>query len=243
MSGKVTRRRMLMATLAFSSAYAAASKLKLNTVTGNSINEGKMNGTIETKSADLERQLGNAMEVIHLSDSRDSRWAGVYFLPSNTAVTLDESEPSEIFVIKGSLVETGLQHQRGAFLTRTGNVNLNAGREGAVFFVYRQSMTSSRRNVTLSDNDLQWYQGGAEGMKVAPLPSLHHRLSLVSWLPGTRVPRHSHPRGEEIFVLAGELRDQHDRYPAGTWQRLHPDSSHAPYAEVETLILLRNGHL
>jgi anti-sigma factor ChrR (cupin superfamily) len=61
--------------------------------------------------------------------------------------------------------------------------------------------------------------------------------------PGTRAHMHHHPRGEEIDVLEGELQDQRGRYPAGSWQRLHADPGHAPFADVDTLILLRNGHL
>jgi hypothetical protein len=46
-----------------------------------------------------------------------------------------------------------------------------------------------------------------------------------------------------MFVLSGELSDADERYPSGTWMRLHPGSAHAPFARVPTVILLRHGHL
>ena len=88
-----------------------------------------------------------------------------------------------------------------------------------------------------------WQQGGVRGMRIAPLIDDYYRLMLVSWSPNTNVPYHDHPRGEEIFVLKGELQDQRGRYPAGTWQRLHPGTGHSPHVTADTLILLRNGHL
>jgi quercetin dioxygenase-like cupin family protein len=80
-------------------------------------------------------------------------------------------------------------------------------------------------------------------MHIAPLASGRQHVSLVEFHPGAQTHDHTHPSGEEIFVLSGELRDANERYPAGTWLRLHPGARHAPFAEVPTVILLRHGHL
>ncbi len=58
-----------------------------------------------------------------------------------------------------------------------------------------------------------------------------HATSIVQYTPGARFPRHSHPGGEEIFVLAGVFSDEHGDYPAGTYLRNPPGSSHEPYSE------------
>jgi quercetin dioxygenase-like cupin family protein len=245
MCDKTISRRLFMAMLAFGGVYVAGSKLKVWAGGIASVNtrEDKMNGAIEIKSVDLGRPLESAVHIAHLSDAQDSRWAGVFFAPANVPFSLTGAAPNEVFVISGALVESGEQHQRGTFLVRGPSTRWEAGPDGAVLYVNRRSQEPSGRDTTITWNRLRWFQGGAEGMQVAPLPTSGHQLSLVSWMPGTHVPLHSHPRGEEIFVLSGELQDQVGRYPAGTWLRLHPNSSHAPYSEVETLILLRNGHL
>lgn len=232
-----------MTMLAFGGVYVGCSKLRIWTggIAGINTREEKMNGAIEIKSVDLERPLESAVHIAHLTDAQDSRWSGVFFLPANVPFSLPA--PNEIFVVNGTLIESDKTHQRGTFLSRGSSTQWEAGPDGAVLLLYHQSTEQSERNTTVAGDRLRWFQGGAEGMQVAPLPASNHQLSLVSWMPGTRVPPHSHPRGEEIFVLAGELQDQVGRYPTGTWLRLHPDSSHAPFSEVETLILLRNGHL
>ena len=68
-------------------------------------------------------------------------------------------------------------------------------------------------------------------------------VALVRWPAGERFQPHRHYGGEEILVLEGELVDEHGRYPAGTWIRSPHNSQHFPYAEKETLIWVKTGHL
>ncbi len=200
-------------------------------------------GMVEIKTCDLEQTASAAPVVVHLSDMDDVRWAGVIFLPPRTRLPLETGVSHDIYVLKGDLAEETLRHRIGTFLSRSAEAHLIAGPDGAALFVYRDRVTTTSPNDTVAGDDRKWVQGGADGMRVARLSETHRRLMLVSWMPGTRVRGHAHPRGEEIFVLKGELCDQRGRYPAGTWQRLHPAAIHAPHAEVDTLILLRNGHL
>lgn len=52
--------------------------------------------------------------------------------------------------------------------------------------------------------------------------------TIVKYEPGAAFPPHAHPQGEEIVVLEGELQDEHGSYPAGTYIKNPPGSSHAP---------------
>ena len=52
--------------------------------------------------------------------------------------------------------------------------------------------------------------------------------ALVRYAPGGAFPEHAHPEGEEILVLEGEFRDEHGRYPEGTWIRSPHLSQHTP---------------
>lgn len=54
--------------------------------------------------------------------------------------------------------------------------------------------------------------------------------SIVRYLPGARFKTHEHGRGEELLVLAGELRDEHGTYPAGTYLRNPWGTRHAPFS-------------
>ncbi len=198
---------------------------------------------IQLKSVNLTQLPERESTILHLSDAADLRWAGMISLPPNTALPFDAGTRNEFYVLGGSLTEKGSAHASGTFLSRDNAADLHAGPQGAALFSYRHRLAPNGINETVASGDRNWTQGGAGGMQVAQLSLVHHRLMLVSWRPGTRIGPHAHPWGEEIFVLAGELCDQYGRYPAGTWQRLHPGAIHAPYAEVDTTILLRNGHL
>ena len=63
------------------------------------------------------------------------------------------------------------------------------------------------------------------------------------WPAGEKFQPHRHFGGEEIYVLSGEFMDEYERYPMGTWIRNPHDSTHHPYVEQETIILVKTGHL
>jgi anti-sigma factor ChrR (cupin superfamily) len=55
--------------------------------------------------------------------------------------------------------------------------------------------------------------------------------SLVQFLPSAHVPEHTHPLGEEIFVLDGVFSDESGDYPAGTYLRNPLGSKHATFSK------------
>ena len=52
--------------------------------------------------------------------------------------------------------------------------------------------------------------------------------SIVRYQPGSNFTEHVHGGGEEILVLDGVFSDEHGDYPAGTYLRNPPGTSHAP---------------
>ena len=63
--------------------------------------------------------------------------------------------------------------------------------------------------------------------------------SIVKYEAGGKFRTHTHPQGEEIFVLSGEFCDDHGRYPAGTYL-LNPDGTqHAPYSDQGCILFVR----
>ncbi|MEO1045789.1 MAG: cupin domain-containing protein [Pseudomonadota bacterium] len=83
-----------------------------------------------------------------------------------------------------------------------------------------------------------------EGVSAAPLHRFGaEEVKLVRWEAGSSHPAHVHPGGSETLVLEGTLADEHGTYPAGTWMRQPPGSSHSPYSESGALIWVKTGHL
>ncbi len=66
-----------------------------------------------------------------------------------------------------------------------------------------------------------------------------HATSIVRYAPGSRFSTHPHPRGEEILVLEGVFSDETGDYPAGTYLRNPPGSSHAPFSQEGCVIFVK----
>lgn len=63
--------------------------------------------------------------------------------------------------------------------------------------------------------------------------------TIVRYAPGSRFASHTHDLGEEFFVLEGTFSDEHGDYPAGTYVRNPPGSSHAPFTEGGCTIFVK----
>lgn len=63
--------------------------------------------------------------------------------------------------------------------------------------------------------------------------------SLVAYAPNSHFKAHTHPLGEEFFVLAGTFSDERGDYPAGTYVRNPSGSQHAPFSRDGCLILVK----
>lgn len=69
------------------------------------------------------------------------------------------------------------------------------------------------------------------------------RVRMVRFAPGTKLDRHAHPGGEELFVIEGSYSDEDGHYPAGTWLRSPVGTGHAPWSDEGCLLWIKTGHL
>lgn len=63
--------------------------------------------------------------------------------------------------------------------------------------------------------------------------------SIVRYAPRSAFPRHTHGGGEEIVVLDGVFQDEHGDYPAGSYFRNPPGTSHVPASKEGCTIFVR----
>jgi anti-sigma factor ChrR (cupin superfamily) len=98
--------------------------------------------------------------------------------------------------------------------------------------INKLNMDFSRVACLLAD-DQAWLKSPADGVSRIHLEreaeESGHTTSFVRFEPGSSFPQHSHPKGEEIYVLDGVFSDEHGDYPAGTYIRNPPGSKHTPY--------------
>lgn len=97
--------------------------------------------------------------------------------------------------------------------------------------------------VVINTSEQEWEASPMPGVWRKPLAreaAEHgHTTSIVRYDPDSSFSAHKHPQGEEILVLEGVFSDQHGNYPAGTYLRNPPGSSHAPFSEKGCVLLVK----
>lgn len=92
-------------------------------------------------------------------------------------------------------------------------------------------------------NTLPWVDSPDHGVKRRMLDRIGAEVavatSIVEYLPGCGFHAHVHGGGEEILVLKGRFSDEHGEYPAGTYLRNPPGTSHTPRPEAGCTILVK----
>lgn len=85
----------------------------------------------------------------------------------------------------------------------------------------------------------------------SPMPGVDRRMldrlgdevaratTIVRYAPGSAFSPHVHTGGEEFFVLEGVFQDEHGDFPAGSYIRNPPESSHTPASEPGCTILVK----
>jgi len=117
--------------------------------------------------------------------------------------------------------------------------------EGCTILVkLRQFDPDDDQYLRINCHDSPWQDTDQTGIELLPLFARgSEQIALQRWAAGSQIELHDHPRGEEIYVLEGELADEHGRYPAGTWLRQPAASAHAPFSKSGCTLYIKVGHL
>jgi anti-sigma factor ChrR (cupin superfamily) len=103
------------------------------------------------------------------------------------------------------------------------------------------------QRVVIDQSALSWTPSPVPGIERRMLDRVGDEIaratSIVRYLPGSRFTAHQHELGEEILVLEGQFSDEHGDYPAGTYIKNPPGSSHSPFTETGCVLLVKLRHL
>ena len=100
----------------------------------------------------------------------------------------------------------------------------------------------SKRVVVHSDN---------EPWQASPMPGVDRRMldriggevaratTIVRYAPNSKFSAHTHTGGEEFIVLDGVFQDEHGDFPAGTYVRNPPTTSHTPGSDEGCTIFVK----
>ncbi len=152
----------------------------------------------------------------------------------------------EFLVLEGVFSDAQGDYGPGTYVRNpVGSAHAPFSRGGCILLVkLRQMDPADQSRVVIDTRSSPWAPGLVSGLTVLPLHAFgSEQVALVRWAPGTRFPLHGHPGGEEIFVLEGVFEDELGAYPAGSWLRNPPGSTHTPFSTAGALIWVKTGHL
>ncbi len=154
----------------------------------------------------------------------------------------------EILVLDGVFSDESGDYPKGSYLLNPeGFSHAPSSDAGCVLFVkLRQYPGHDRPHVALQTEEMAWEPRAIPGVSVKRLwsaPDTTEDIRLIRFAPGTKLPAHDHPAGEEVFVLDGTYSDAEGSYGPGTWIRYPPGSRHAPSSTDGCVAYVKSGHL
>lgn len=100
-----------------------------------------------------------------------------------------------------------------------------------------------QQRVVIDTSALEWVASPAHGVDRRMLDRIGEEVAvattIVRYRPQSGFHSHTHGAGEEILVLQGSFSDEHGDYPAGTYLRNPPGTSHAPRPEAGCTIFVK----
>lgn len=99
------------------------------------------------------------------------------------------------------------------------------------------------QRVVIHSTDLDWVDSPISGVSRRMLDRIGGEVArattIVRYAPDSRFSPHVHTGGEEFIVLEGVFQDEHGDFPAGSYIRNPPQSSHTPGSEQGCVIFVK----
>ncbi len=97
--------------------------------------------------------------------------------------------------------------------------------------------------VVVHADQLEWQASPMKGVERRMLDRIGGEVArattIVRYAPGSKFSAHTHSGGEEFIVLEGVFQDEHGDFPAGTYVRNPPTTSHTPGSDAGCTIFVK----
>lgn len=152
----------------------------------------------------------------------------------------------EFLVLEGELNDANGIYETGCYVRNPrGTQHILTSSNGCILFAKLGEFaeTDEEHRVISTLDESLWLPGPVEATRVIPL-HMHDCRSvlMIRWHESARFKPGIDPQGEEIYVIAGELRDDTNSYTTGTWIRNPVKEWHHWEASKGTIIYYKNGH-
>jgi len=151
----------------------------------------------------------------------------------------------EIFVLDGVFSDQYGDYPAGTYLRNPpGSKHVPFSQQGCTLFVKLDQFNPADNTEVRIDTNLAPWLPEQGKLQVMPLHEFENEsVTLVRWSSNSKFQLPRHVGGKEVYVLSGTFIDDYDSYPQGSWIRSPHKIEHTPYAEEETVIWLKTGHL
>ena len=99
------------------------------------------------------------------------------------------------------------------------------------------------QRVVIHSDQLDWIPSPMPGVDRRMLDRIGDEVaratSIVRYAPNSKFSAHTHTGGEEFIVLDGVFQDEHGDFPAGTYVRNPPTTSHTPGSDAGCTIFVK----
>lgn len=99
------------------------------------------------------------------------------------------------------------------------------------------------KRVVVHGDQTEWLSSPMPGVDRRMLDRIGNEVArattIVRYAPGSKFSSHFHDGGEEFIVLEGVFQDEHGDYPAGSYIRNPPTSSHTPGSAPGCVIFVK----
>lgn len=103
--------------------------------------------------------------------------------------------------------------------------------------------TNFGERVVLKTDDMDWVASPIQGVDRRMLDRIGGEVaratSIVRYAPNSAFSPHTHDGGEEFLVLDGVFQDEYGDFPAGSYVRNPPTSSHTPGSKAGCVIFVK----
>lgn len=172
----------------------------------------------------------------------------VRFAPNSTFSEHTHGGGEEFLVLEGAFGDEHHVYPAGTYVRNPVGTSHSpsVGDQGCLILVKLYQMDDDdQEQLVVDTNVTTWSSGTVPGIEIMHLHEYGDvRVAMIRWAPNTPFKAHSHPGGEEVYVIEGAYYDEHGEYSAGSWIRSPHGSRHAPYTRDEgALIFVTMGHL
>lgn len=99
------------------------------------------------------------------------------------------------------------------------------------------------KRVVVQPDAIEWKASPISGVDRRMLDRIGDEVArattIVRYAPNSKFSAHTHSGGEEFIVLEGVFQDEHGDYPAGTYVRNPPTTSHTPGSDEGCTIFVK----